>query len=65
MDYSLIVGVHDTERVDSEPEDELDGDDYETGEDSADGLDEPSSPNDDMDGRGKIIFNSPNDDLDR
>jgi len=51
LDYSLLVGVHDTERVDSEPEDELDGDDYETGEDSADGLDEPSSPNDDMDGR--------------
>lgn len=47
MDYSLLIGIHDTEHVDSDPEDEHDGEDgFETGEDSADGLDEPSSPDD-------------------
>lgn len=53
MDYSLLVGIHDTEHVDSSgPEDEQDGeceDDFETGEDSGDGLEEPSP--DDQDGR--------------
>ena len=52
MDYSLLLGIHDTEHVDSSgPEDEQDGeDDGETGDESGDGLDEPSSP-EEVDGR--------------
>lgn len=52
MDYSLLVGIHDTEHVDSSgPEDEQDGEEeMETGEESGDGLDEPPSP-DEIDGR--------------
>ncbi|XP_065666838.1 phosphatidylinositol 5-phosphate 4-kinase type-2 alpha isoform X3 [Hydra vulgaris] len=47
MDYSLLVGIHDTERDDNSDEDELDGDeDFETGDDSGDGLDEPCSLDD-------------------
>ncbi|XP_066918785.1 phosphatidylinositol 5-phosphate 4-kinase type-2 alpha-like isoform X2 [Clytia hemisphaerica] len=48
MDYSLLVGIHDTEHVDSsEPEDEQDGegpDGGTTGDESGDGLEEPASP---------------------
>ena len=48
MDYSLLVGIHDSERVDSsDNEEENDVEDgFETGEDSGDGLDEQASPED-------------------
>ena len=47
MDYSLLVGIHDTERDDNSDEDELDGEeDIETGDDSGDGLEEPTSADD-------------------
>jgi len=53
MDYSLLVGIHDTEHVDtSGAEDELDGDEeFETGEDSGDGLDESTNCDDIDSGR--------------
>lgn len=55
MDYSLLVGIHDTEHVDSEPEDENDGQEEVTTEDeSGDGLEEPSSPNDDTGDRPRL-----------
>lgn len=52
MDYSLLIGIHDTEHVDSSgPEDEHDGEeDMTTGEESGDGLDDQSSP-EEIDGR--------------
>jgi len=60
MDYSLLVGIHDTEQVDSsEPEDEQDGEDGveqeggTTGDESGDGLEEPPSPHEtSIDGNG-------------
>ena len=33
----------------------MDGEEYETGEESADGLDEPPSPSDDLDGGPKFL----------